>query len=151
MFFSSHSHIWLWRLVWNSRRDFLKTYFESYVPCCFSLGFTFVYSFSEILRITWFSAMSRTSRYLTSLHIILQFHRKKMQTRGERLQLCRTQVPVLSHSIIWLFAHAEYLTPPEGCCRSVALNIQQQDSASLCSATRCPIHGRAPIQFNDSF
>lgn len=35
MFSSSHSHLWLWRSCWNSRRDFLKIYFESYLPCCF--------------------------------------------------------------------------------------------------------------------
>lgn len=109
--------------------------------CCFSHDFAFVYSFSEVLRSTQFSATSRTRRYLPSLHIILLFHRKKLQARRERLQLCRTEVPTLSHSIIWLFTHADYLTPPEGCCRSAALNAQQQDLASFWSATRYPIYG----------
>lgn len=112
------------------------------MACCFPLGFTFVYSFSGMLRSTQFSATFRSGRYLPSLHIIPQFHRKKMQARGERLQLCRTQVPMLRLSIMWLFTRAESSTPPEGCRRSVALNIQQQDSASLRSATRCLIHGK---------
>jgi len=60
-------------------------YFESYMPCCFPPDFTFVYSFLEKLRSTWFSAAPRTSRYLSSIHFILQFHRKKIQGRGEWL------------------------------------------------------------------
>lgn len=49
----------------------------------------------------------------------------------ERQHLCGTKVPMLSHSVVWFFTHAECLTLPEGCCRLVALCVQWQDSEPL--------------------
>lgn len=75
----------------------------------------------------------------------------KKHVRGEILQLCCTQIPVLSHSIIWLFTHHLVNQP----CRvsDTSWRVLQvcgtlhstaglgQDS--LCSAMRCPVRGES--------
>lgn len=153
MFSRSHKLMWLRGLVWNSRRDFFFKYILS-TTCLavFSSGFTLVCSFSEVPKSTWFSAISKTSRYLPPLHILLQFHRKKYMWVERDCNCVADKYPCWAtpsyvySPTAWLFTHAGYLTPPEGCCRSVALNIQQQVLDSLCSATRCPVPGES--QFN---
>lgn len=141
-------------MIKGIRLELKKGFFKKHIwsTTCLAVspsGFTLVYSFLEVLKSTWFSAKSKTSRYLPPLHILLQFHRKKYMWEEKDCNLCHTQIPCWaapSHGyspIPWLFTHAGYLTPPEGCCRSVALNIQQQDLDSLCSTMRCPVHGES--------
>lgn len=68
---------------------------------------------------------------------------KKKIWGWERQHLYGTKVPMLSHSVICFFTHAECLTLPEGCCRLVALCVQWQDSVSLCAAMRYQCTGTA--------
>lgn len=136
--------MWLWRLVWNSMSDFL---FFKYIlsPTC-PAGFAWVLHlsiiFQEMLRNKWFSVMSSTSRYLPSLHIILQFHRKKIYKQEEAD--CNS---VACKCPCWA-------TPSSGHPPMQSTWHLLKDAAGLGQPLFCNEISnvwRQPIRFNDSF
>lgn len=103
MFSRSHKLMWLRGLVWNSRRDFFFKYILS-TTCLaiFSSGFTLVYSFSEVPKSTWFSAKSKTSRYLHLSTLYCNSAGKKTCERRETAIVSHTDTRVepLHHMVI---------------------------------------------------
>lgn len=112
MFSRSHKLMWLRGLIWNSRRVFKKYIFGVLHALPF---FSQVLHLSIAFQRCWKAhGFQQNLRQVDTCHLFTFYCSsagRKICLRGERLQLCHTQIPTLSHSIIWLFTHLLVIPP----------------------------------------